>query len=367
MTTAVHLPPPRIVSLATAVPSHRLSQTEAVEFFYRFFDVRPGQRKRLKNVYLNAEIDTRYTTAPVHWYEQTQDFEQKNNLYVDNAVSLLRKVAVESLAAANLECSDIDMIVTVSTTGIALPALDARLMEELPFRRNVQRLPLFGLGCAGGVLGLARAATCARGQPGSRILYLVVELCTLTFCGSDRNTANIIATALFGDGAAGAVLSTSETGPAIRAWGEHTWPGSLNVMGWHVTQNGLEVRLSRSVPDIARNLVRPVTDEFLASVNLELADIDDFICHPGGAKVLEALEAAFDLPPRGLSSSRAILREFGNMSAVTVMFILKRVLETSASANGNDGADAMRGRARRYLMTGLGPGFSIGFLVLESA
>ena len=138
-------------------------------------------------------------------------------------------------------------------------------------------------------------------------------------------------------------------------------------MGWHVTQNGLEVRLSRSVPDIARNLVRPVTDEFLASVNLELADIDDFICHPGGAKVLEALEAAFDLPPRGLSSSRAILREFGNMSAVTVMFILKRVLETSASANGNDGADAMRGRARRYLMTGLGPGFSIGFLVLESA
>ena len=118
MTTAVHLPPPRIVSLATAVPSHRLSQTEAVEFFYRFFDVPPGQRKRLKNVYLNAEIDTRYTTAPVHWYEQAQDFEQKNNLYVDNAVSLLRKVAVESLAAANLECSDIDMIVTVST-GVA--------------------------------------------------------------------------------------------------------------------------------------------------------------------------------------------------------------------------------------------------------
>ena len=218
MTTSVHLAPPRIVSLATAVPSHRIPQTEAVEFFKRFFDG-PAQRKQLREVYLNAEIDTRYATAPVHWYEQTHDFEQKNNLYIDSAVGLLKKVAVECLAAANLECSDIDMIVTVSTTGIALPALDARLMEELPFRRNVQRLPLFGLGCAGGVLGLARAATCARGQPGSRILYLVVELCTLTFCGSDRNTANIIATALFGDGAAGAVLSTSETGPANKGLG----------------------------------------------------------------------------------------------------------------------------------------------------
>ena len=210
--------------------------------------------------------------------------------------------------------------------GVALPALDARLMEELPFRRNVQRLPLFGLGCAGGVLGLARAAACASAQPGSRILFLVVELCTLTFCGSDRTTANVVATALFGDGAAGAVLTTDGTGPAIKAWGEHTWPGSLDVMGWHVTQNGLEVRLSRGVPDIARHQVRPVTDEFLGSVGLELADVDDFICHPGGAKVLEALEDAFGLPAGGLAVSRGILRDYGNMSAVTVLFILRRIL-----------------------------------------
>ena len=234
-------------------------------------------------------------------------------------------------------------------------------MEELPFRRNVQRLPLFGLGCAGGVLGLARAAACASAQPGSRILYLVVELCTLTFCGSDRTTANVVATALFGDGAAGAVLTTDGTGPAIKAWGEHTWPGSLDVMGWHVTQNGLEVRLSRGVPDIARHQVRPVTDEFLGSVGLELADVDDFICHPGGAKVLEALEDAFGLPAGGLAVSRGILRDYGNMSAVTVLFILRRILETPAAGNERGG------ELRRYLMTGLGPGFSIGFVVLESA
>ena len=366
MTTVARQLSPRIVSLATAVPSHRVPQAEAVEFFNRFFDVPPTQRKHLTNVYLNAEIDSRYAAAPVHWYEQPHDFEQKNDQYIDSAVGLLKKVAVESLAAANLECSDIDMIVTVSTTGIAVPALDARLMEELPFRRNVQRLPLFGLGCAGGVLGLARAATCARAQPGSRILYLVVELCSLTFCGSDRTPANIVATALFGDGAAGAVLSTAETGPAIAAWGEHTWPGSLDVMGWHVTPNGLEVRMSRSIPDIVRNLMRPATDEFLASTGLALADVDDFVCHPGGAKVLNALEGAFGLAPGGLSASREILREFGNMSAVTVMFVLKRVLETSESADGRGTADPKGGRARRYLMTALGPGFSIGFVVLES-
>ena len=251
----------------------------------------------------------------------------KNDLYIDKAVDLLKQVALDSLTAAGLACSDVDTLVTVSSTGVAVPTLDVRLMEELPFRRNVQRLPLFGLGCAGGALGLARAAACARAQPGSCILCLVVELCTLTFCRSDRMTANIVATALFGDGAAGAVLTTDGPGPAIRAWGEHTWPRSLDVMGWHVTQNGLEVRLSRGVPDVARHRVRRVTDEFLASVGLELADVDDFICHPGGSKVLEALEDAFGLPSGGLAASREILRDYGNMSAATVLFILKRVLD----------------------------------------
>ena len=254
MTTVDRQLSPRIVSLATAVPPHRVPQAEAVEFFNRFFDISPAQRQQLTNVFLNAEIDSRFAAAPVHWYEQRHDFEQKNDEYIDSAVGLLKQVAVESLATANLDCTDIDMIVTVSTTGIAVPALDARLMEELRFRRNVQRLPLFGLGCAGGVLGLARAAACARAQPGSRVVFLVVELCSLTFCGGDRTPANIVATALFGDGAAAAVLSTAEAGPAVKAWGEHTWPGSLDVMGWHVTRNGLEAVCERSSEDWTGNL-----------------------------------------------------------------------------------------------------------------
>ena len=360
MTTESNQPWPRIASLATAVPPHRVPQDEAMGFFQRSFDIPPAKRDRLKQLFLNADIETRYAAAPIQWYEQAHSFELKNDLYIDKALDLLKQVTIDSLAAAGLACTDVDTLVTVSSTGVAVPTLDVRLMEKLPFRRNVRRLPLFGLGCAGGALGLARAAACARAEPGSRILCLVVELCTLTLCRSDRTTANIVATALFGDGAAGAVLTTDGPGPAIRAWGEHTWPRSLDVMGWHVTQKGLELRLARGVPDFARHRVRRVTDEFLASVGLELADVDDFICHPGGSKVLKALEDAFGLPSGGLAASREILRDYGNMSAATVLFILKRVLMTSAADNGRHGG------IRRYLMTGLGPGFSIGYLVLES-
>ena len=360
MTTGADRPRPRIASLATAVPPHRVPQDEALDFFQRSFDIPASRRGRLKQLFLNADIETRYAAAPIHWYEQAHSFESKNDLYIDRAIDLLKQVTIDSLTVAGLTCGDVDTLVIVSSTGVAVPALDVRLMEELSFRRNVQRLPLFGLGCAGGALGLARAAACARAQPGSRILCLVVELCTLTFCRSDQTTANIVATALFGDGAAGAVLTTDGPGPAIRAWGEHTWPRSLDVMGWHVTHKGLELRLSRGVPDFARHRVRGVTDEFLASVGLELGDVDDFICHPGGSKVLEALESAFGLPPGGLGASREILRDYGNMSAATVLFILKRVLMTSTPA------DRRNGEGRQYLMTGLGPGFSIGYLVLES-
>ena len=250
-------PDARLLSLATAVPPYRVAQTDAMEFFQRSFEIPQRQRDRLKEVFVNAAIDTRYAAAPVRWYDRVHSFEEKNDLYVDEAVRLLEQAAVEALAGAGLAYRDVDMLVTVSSTGIAVPTLDSRLMEELPFRRNVERLPLFGLGCAGGVLGLARAAACATAKPGSRVLFLVAELCTLTFCRTDQTTANIVATALFGDGAAGAVLSTDGEGPAIRAWGEHTWPHSLDLMGWHVTDQGLEVQLSRGIPDIARNRVRP--------------------------------------------------------------------------------------------------------------
>ena len=284
-------PSPRIVSLATAVPPNPASQAETLGFFHRFFDITPAQRERLKGVFVDAEIETRYAAAPVKWYEQAHSFEEKNTKYIDTAVNLLKQVAVESGAAAGLECKDIDTIVTVSTTGIAVPALDAKLMEELPFRRNVARLPVFGLGCAG-AYWVWRPPP-ARAQPGSRVLCLVVEPCTLTFCASDRTAANIVATALFGDDAAGAVLTTDGTGPAVGAGGAHTWPCSLDVTAWHVTQNGLELRLERSIPDLVKARVRGVTNEFQASAGLNVANRG---CGRAGTRIARADDA---LPSTG--------------------------------------------------------------------
>lgn len=330
-----------------------MPQHEVRDFGERFFAGKLPGLRRLLDVYDNSEIGEGYCCLPRSWYEESDHgFEEKNRLYLENAVALLKGATVDCLTAGNTEPGEIDVIVTVSTTGIATPSLEARLMTELPFRRDVQRLPIFGLGCAGGVLGLARAAACARASPGSRVLFLVVELCTLTFRGRDRSAKNLVATALFRDGAAAALLTEDGPGPAISAWGEYTWPNSLDVMGWDVADDGLGVVFSRSIPHVVRKHMRRATGEFLSSQGLGLEDIDSFVCHPGGAKVLDALEEAFDLPPGGLEQSRAVLRDYGNMSAATVLFVLERVLDEE--------------RPQRYLMSSLGPGFSAAFLLLRS-
>ena len=344
---------PRVRSIATAVPPHRITQDEVRNFGASFFAGGVAGLDRLLDVYDNAAIGAGYCCLPKSWYaENGHGFEEKNRLYLENAVALLKEATAECLAAANVQAGDIDLIVTVSTTGIATPSLDARLMTELPFRRDVQRLPIFGLGCAGGVLGLARAAACARAVPGSRVLFLVVELCTLTFRDRDRSARNLVATALFRDGAAAVLLTDDGPGPAIASWGEYTWPDSLDVMGWDVADDGFGVVFSRSIPDLVRSNMRQATEDFLSSRNLSLRDIDSFVCHPGGAKVLDALEEVFDLPAGGLEQSRSVLRDYGNMSAVTVLFVLERILRDDT--------------ANRHLMTSLGPGFSAGFLLLQS-
>jgi alkylresorcinol/alkylpyrone synthase len=252
---------------------------------------------------------------------------------------------------------DIDSIVVVSTTGIATPSLDALLIERMGLRPTVRRLPIFGLGCAGGVLGLARAASQAAAAPGETVLFLVVELCALSFRRDDRSASNIVATALFGDGAAGALLSTDGAGPAIVAAGEHTWPGSLDVMGWDIADDGLSAIFSREIPQLVAAQLHDVASEFLSRHRLALGDIDRFVCHPGGAKVVAALEGAFGLAPGSLIDAWGVLRDYGNMSATTVMFVLDRML-AKARATGE--------RWDRALMNALGPGFTAGFLVLDN-
>ncbi len=344
----------RVLAVATAVPPFELGQREVI----RRIDLALGQRSReivrLLPMFGNTGIERRYSCVPIEWYEELHDWPERNRVYLDSALDLLESAANRVLQRAGRSADEIDAVVVVSTTGIATPSLDALLMERMQLRRNVRRLPIFGLGCAGGAIGLSRAAAMARTQPASLVLFLVVELCALSFRRDDFTKSNIVATALFGDGAAATLISASGEGAAIVAGGEYTWPNSLDIMGWDVAQDGLKAIFSRDIPELVTTKLHDVVVSFLAEHGLTLADIDSFICHPGGAKVLDALEVAFELEPGRLTDAREVLRDYGNMSAATVMFVLERAIGDSKPW-------------RRALVSALGPGFTAGFALLENS
>jgi alkylresorcinol/alkylpyrone synthase len=347
---------PRLIAVATAVPPYPLDQDDVVERVKLLFGRSPDL-DRLLPVFLNTGIHTRYSCVPIEWYDRAHGWPERNHIYLTSALDLLEAAAKRVLRLAGRHKNDIEKIVVVSTTGIATPSLDAMLIERMSLQSTVQRLPIFGLGCAGGAIGLARAATQASSEPGKMVLFLVVELCALSFRRDDWSKRNIVATALFGDGAAAALLSTDGEGPAIVASGEHTWPGSLDVMGWEVADEGLKAIFSRDIPNLVTAQLRDVASEFLARHCLGIDDIECFVCHPGGAKVITALEHAFGLPEGALVEARAVLRDYGNMSAATVIFVLERIL-AKAQATGQPW--------ERALMTALGPGFTAGFLLIDN-
>lgn len=350
---------PCLLSLATAVPPIQLRQADVVARATSLFDGRRSEIGRLLPVFENAGIDSRYSCVPLDWYERSHSWSERNRLYIDNALLLLTEAAESCLAGAGLGAADVDAIVVVSTTGIATPSLDARLVDRLGLRPDVVRLPIFGLGCAGGVLGLARASALAHAMPGARVLFLVVELCALTFRKSDQSKSNIIAAALFGDGAAAALIGPSAAAGdggtlALGMSGEHTWPASQHVMGWQVEDDGLGVLFSHDIPSLVRRDFRPALDRFLTTHRLKFDDIDAFVCHPGGAKVIVALEEALELSDGSLREAREVLRQYGNMSAATVLFVLERMLRARRAYG-----------SQRWLLSALGPGFTAAFLTLE--
>ena len=345
--------PARISAVATAVPEFVLRQTEVVARATEIFAPDVPDFHRFAPVYANAGVATRYSCVPLEWYGQPHSFSERNDLYIENAARLLERVAGALLEQSELAAGDIDTLVVVSTTGMATPSLDALLIERMALRRDIERLPVFGLGCAGGVTGLARAAQLALSRPGARVMLLVVELCGLTFRVNDTAKSNIISTALFGDGAAGALVQCGGEGPAIVDWSEHSWPNSLDVMGWSFGEDGLGVQLSRDVPGFVRDKLPAPTAAFLERNGLALADIGHHICHPGGAKVLDALEDVFGLARGALAASRAVMRDYGNMSAATALFVLQATMAHAP--------------AGRLLMSALGPGFTASFALLEAA
>lgn len=337
-----------IASLATAVPPHVLDRDfvarEAHRIFARFGD----DFGRMAQVFTTAGIARRYSVCPVDWFENARGWNDRSERYLEGAKSLFRTAAADALEKAGLLPAAIDVIVMASSTGIATPSIEAHVMHDMGFRDEVMRVPVFGLGCAGGTTGLAIAAELAKG--GKSVLLVVIELCTLAFRPDEMSKSNIVATALFGDGAAATVISADLEGPVIEHAGQHTWANTIGIMGWRVDDEGLGAIFSRSIPDFVATELRPVADRFLGMRDLAIGDVDHFSFHPGGAKVIEALESAFALEQGQLVHEREVLSDFGNMSAPTVLFVLEKALNQK--------------RQGRRLVGAMGPGFTASFLTL---
>jgi alkylresorcinol/alkylpyrone synthase len=342
-----------VLSVATAVPGNIVSQGDVVEAAREMFRDRFEDFDRMAAVFFTAGIDERRTWQPFAWHLEDNDWPARTAAYEAGALVLFIEAAAKALERAGIAAGEVDAVVTVSSTGIATPSLEARAMSTLGFRSDVMRVPVFGLGCAGGAAGLALGAELAAASPGRVVLVVVVELCSLAVRRDLATKGNIVALALFGDGAAAAVLRTGQGG-ALRIVdaAHHTWPQTLHIMGWRVDTMGFGVIFDRSIPTFARDHLTPAIDGILAKQGLTRTDLSRFVCHPGGRKVLESIEMAMDLPPMTLDHEREVLRSFGNMSGPTVMFVLERVLAAEVP--------------ERALLMALGPGFTVSTVTLAA-
>jgi alkylresorcinol/alkylpyrone synthase len=336
---------PALRAISTATPQHVVSQQDALEFARSAFG-ELDDFERLRSVFPNAGIDKRHIAMPADWYQSPRDWQQRTDAYLTVATDLFCQVSVSALERAGLRARDIDTVITVSSSGIATPTLDARAIERVGFKPRISRIPLFGLGCAGGAMGLSLAARLASGYGAGTVLLVVVELCSLASRSDRASASNIVATALFGDGAAAAVVAPARECDRVRLDRglEHTWADTLGIMGWNVDPNGFEVVFDRAIPPFARRHLHPVINGFLSDLTLSSSDVSRFCFHPGGTRVLEAIEAAFSMHPGRLDIERQVLRDYGNMSAPTVLFVLDRFLRRPVPGTS--------------LATALGPGFT---------
>jgi len=354
-----------IAAVGTAVPDHRVPQADVKEAVRRMFGASVPQLDRLLTIFEHGGIESRHFCVPLEWFLLPHDAEEKHRLFVEHASALAERAARRCLDRAGVSPSEVDHIVFVTTTGTATPSLDARLYNRLGFRSDVKRSPIWGLGCAGGAAGLSRAAEYVRAFPGHRCLLVSVELCSLTFIRNDASKSNLVATSLFADGAAAALVegetaaaSRSAAGrplPRIVSTRSAIWPDSLDVMGWDVTNDGLKVVFSKDIPTIVTREMRGVVDALLAPAGLSPADIAHYMLHPGGRKVLQAYGKALDLAPGKLAAAERVLRRNGNMSSCTVLFVLEEAL--AAEDGPRPGELGVAGA--------LGPGFSSELLLLR--
>jgi alkylresorcinol/alkylpyrone synthase len=350
---------PYIAGVATAVPPNTIDQESAKELTRQLFG---REIDRLLPVFDNAMIENRHITPEIDWFLQPHNFTETNDRYIESALALSEKVVSDLAKQCSISTEDFDAIFFVSTTGLSTPSIDARLFNRIKLNRHIKRVPIWGLGCAAGVGGIARASEYVRAFPKHRAVVISVELCSLAFQLGDASKSNVIAAALFGDGAAACCVVGDEVEmpkndfahPRVVDTLSTIYDDTLDVMGWRITNDGFKIVLSRDIPTIVTSLVRENIEELLSKHSIGVPDIKRYIAHPGGTKVMEAYATALALDQCELQYSYDVLKNYGNMSSATVFFILERVLKDSREERDEYG-----------LASALGPGFSSELVLLH--
>lgn len=346
----------RIAAVGRALPDHHYDQEELLAAFRRMWGSRFHNAERLEQIHRNVLVGGRYLALPIDEYEKLDSFTRANDAFVRCATALGARAVGDVLQRAGVAPRALRHLVFVSVTGVATPSIDARLVNRLGLRRDIKRTPIFGLGCVAGAAGVARVADTLRAFPDEVAVLLSVELCSLTLQREDLSIPNLIASGLFGDGAAAVLMTGRDVpgdGPEVVATRSVFYPDTEHVMGWDVTSEGFRVVLSGEVPEIARG-IRPDVDAFLAEQGLTLGDIGSFVCHPGGPKVLEAFEEALEQPREAFALTWKSLAELGNLSSASVLMVLGDTMAERRPPPGTFG-----------LMISMGPGFCAELVLLR--
>jgi len=346
----------RIAAVGRALPSHYYDQTTLLAAFREHWDGRLRNPERLVQLHQNLLVGGRHLALPMEAYEKLSGFADANDAFITCATELGERALRDALERAGALASEVDHVIFVSVTGIATPSIDARIANRVGLPRRVRRTPIFGLGCVAGAVGLSRAAEAVRAHPDELAALISVELCSLTLQRKDVSIPNLIASGLFGDGAACVLVAGARRrahGPRILASRSVFFPDTEDVMGWRITDEGFRVVLSGEVPELARR-IRPDVDAFLAEHGLVLREIDHFVCHPGGPKVLRAFEAALELDGRALDVTWSHLARCGNLSSASVLMVLGDTIELQKPVAGSHG-----------LLLAMGPGFCAELVLLQ--
>ncbi len=353
---------PGIVSAGTSDAPHAYSQAELKKLARALFLKKGRDFGRLLDVFENSLIDSRHFINSAEWFETPKSFKERSIAYAGNVAALSIPAIEACIESAGADYGDFDHIIFVTSTGISAPSADALILNRLGLDRHVRRTPVWGLGCAGGAAGMSRAFEYARAYPESAVLLVAAEMCSLAFHDDDYSKSNVVSLALFSDGAAAVLVA----GEKHRLYEKArlrmtrtlstTWPDTLDIMGWEVVDDGLRAIFSKEIPNIVRERIRENIDELLGASGFPVSGLRHFAVHPGGPRVLSEYESALGLGEGAFNYSRKVLREHGNMSSPTVLYVLKEVIE------GNDFGEKEHG-----IISALGPGFSSELVLFESA